>query len=120
MIDIIIPFLFGLMVGSAGGVMIAALLVASRDTPPHPREAVRYVGGMIPDAEQAAENIRRNMRKLYGTPVYETDARIGRWIVLTDKTVKCPKCGKCFADAYDMDHADRFCRNCGECMEGEQ
>ena len=169
MIDIIIPFLFGLMVGAAGGVMIAALLVASResekigakwlteghdlirrddaieavytrikqigygndpyvlsirqairDVPPQPSEAVRYVGGVIPDAEQAAENIRRSMRKLYGTPVYETDARIGKWIVLTDKTVKCPKCGKCFADAYDMDHADRFCRNCGECMEGEQ
>ena len=87
MIDVLIPFLFGLMVGAGGGVMIAALLVASRDTPPQPRE---------------------------------TDARIGKWIVLTDKTVKCPKCGKCFADAYDMDHADRFCRNCGECMEGEQ
>ena len=113
MIDIIIPFMFGLMVGAGGGVMIAALLVASRDTP---REAVRYVGGVIPDAEQAAENLRRNMRKLYGTPVYETDARIGKWIVLTDKTVKCPKCGKCFDDAYDMDHADRFCRNCGAKM----
>lgn len=119
MIDIIIPFLFGLMVGAGGGVMIAALLVASRETP-QPREAVRYVGGVIPDAEQAAENIRRGMRKLYGTPIYETNARIGKWIVLTDKTVKCPKCGKCFDDAYDMDHADRFCRNCGECMEGEQ
>ena len=32
MIDIIIPFLFGLMVGAAGGVMIAALLVASRES----------------------------------------------------------------------------------------
>ena len=32
MIDIIIPFLFGLMVGAGGGVMIAALLVASRES----------------------------------------------------------------------------------------
>lgn len=119
MIDLLIPFLFGLMVGAGGGVMIAALLVASRDAS-QPREAVRYVGGVIPDAEKATENLRRNMRKLYGTPVYETDARIGKWIVLTDKTVKCPKCGKCFDDAYDMDHADRFCRNCGECMEEDR
>lgn len=117
MIDIIIPFLFGLMVGAAGGVMIAALLVASRDTTPQPREAVRYVGGVIPDAEQAAENLRRNMRKLYGTPVYETDARIGKWIVLSDRTVRCPYCGKVFYDAYDQDFANRFCRNCGESMD---
>lgn len=32
MIDVLIPFLFGLMVGAAGGVMIAALLVASRES----------------------------------------------------------------------------------------
>lgn len=32
MIDVIIPFVFGLMVGAAGGVMIAALLVASRES----------------------------------------------------------------------------------------
>lgn len=38
MIDVLIPFLFGLMVGAGGGVMIAALLVASRDTPPQPHE----------------------------------------------------------------------------------
>jgi gas vesicle protein len=32
MIDVVIPFLLGLMVGAAGGVMIAALLVASRES----------------------------------------------------------------------------------------
>lgn len=32
MIDVIIPFVFGLVIGSAGGVMIAALLVASRES----------------------------------------------------------------------------------------
>lgn len=37
MIDVLIPFIFGLLVGAGGGVMIAALLVASRDTPPQPR-----------------------------------------------------------------------------------
>lgn len=32
MIDVLIPFLFGLIIGAAGGVMIAALLVASRES----------------------------------------------------------------------------------------
>lgn len=32
MIDVLIPFVFGLMVGAGGGVMIAALLVASRES----------------------------------------------------------------------------------------
>lgn len=32
MIDIIIPFMFGLMIGAGGGVMIAALLVASKES----------------------------------------------------------------------------------------
>lgn len=82
MIDVLIPFVFGLMVGAGGGVMIAALLVASRDSKP-----------------------------------YKTGAKIGRWICLSDHTVKCPECGMTFFDAYDCDHADRFCRNCGKCME---
>lgn len=49
--------------------------------------------------------------------VYPTGDRIGKWIVLSDRTVRCPYCGKVFYDAYDQDFADRFCRNCGECMD---
>jgi len=49
--------------------------------------------------------------------VYPTGDRIGKWIVLSDRTVRCPYCGKVFDDAYDQDFADRFCRNCGESMD---
>lgn len=49
--------------------------------------------------------------------VRHTGERIGKWIVLSDRTVRCPYCGKVFDDAYCQDFADRFCRNCGECMD---
>jgi len=49
--------------------------------------------------------------------VYPTGDHIGKWIVLSDRTVRCPFCGKIFNDAYCPDFADRFCRNCGECMD---
>lgn len=81
MIDLLIPFIFGLLVGAGGGVMIAALMAASRERP------------------------------------YKTGATIGRWICMSDHTVKCPECGMTFFDAYDCDHADRYCRHCGACME---
>lgn len=80
-VDIAIPFVFGLIVGAGFGVMLAALVGANgRDKP------------------------------------YRTGARIGRWLVLSDHTVECPECGKTFFDAYDVDQADHYCRNCGANM----
>lgn len=56
---------------------------------------------------------------LDNAPTIEPERKTGHWLIrkFSDKA-RCSVCGRSFADVYDMENSDHYCRHCGSKMDG--
>lgn len=83
-----------------------------------------FVHGYVDEIRKDTIIIRNN-GGYFGTDKSEVIAgelpeqKTGHWLIRKfGDCAKCSECGMSFADIYDMDNADRYCRHCGSKMYG--
>ena len=77
---------------------------------------------LIEQGRLGAEHIvvhhaRRLIEELPG--VNAAPVKHGHWIFKRRSWAECSECHHDYNDAYDVEHADNYCRFCGAIMDGE-